>query len=158
MRKRRYFKIMHQKNTTIKKFKEKVRMNSNNFYITNFSLLKYSHNSCRYDVFSTNKIDIEKTEINNIDLTVENGFGLNGAIVQLFSIFKNDYNFCGFIHFRRIPLSTSRISPIGNSNFHFRRFPLSPYSTFAGFHFSLIPLSQDSTFAEIHFRPIILNS
>ena len=128
---------------TEKNFKENVRMNTNKFYITNFRWLKYSHNSCRYDVFSTlyifllfdyinanlsimndkiknihvffedikkeksenalnklweycirNKIDIEKTEINNIDLTVESGFGLNGAIVQLFSIFKNDYNFC----------------------------------------------------------------
>ena len=41
-----------------------------------------------------NKIDIEKAEINNVDLTVESGFGLNGANTQLFSIFKNDYNFC----------------------------------------------------------------
>ena len=28
-------------------------MNTNKFYITNYRWLKYSHNSCRYDVFST---------------------------------------------------------------------------------------------------------
>ena len=41
-----------------------------------------------------NKIDVERTEINNSDNVVNSGFGLNGAIVQLFAIFKNDENFC----------------------------------------------------------------
>ena len=41
-----------------------------------------------------NKIDVERTEINNIDNVVNSGFGLNGAIVQLFAIFKNEENFC----------------------------------------------------------------
>ena len=41
-----------------------------------------------------NKIDIERTEINNSENIVQNGFGINGAVVQLFSIFKNDKNFC----------------------------------------------------------------
>ena len=41
-----------------------------------------------------NKIDIERTEINNSENIVQSGFGINGAVVQLFSIFKNDKNFC----------------------------------------------------------------
>ena len=41
-----------------------------------------------------NKIDIERTEINNINNIAESGFGINGMIVQLFSIFKNNQHFC----------------------------------------------------------------
>ena len=40
------------------------------------------------------KIDIERTEINNSDNIAQSGFGNNGAIVQLFSIFKNNEEFC----------------------------------------------------------------
>ena len=40
------------------------------------------------------KIDIERTEINNINNIVESGFGINGTIVQSFSIFKNNKHFC----------------------------------------------------------------
>ena len=41
-----------------------------------------------------NKIDVERKEINNSDNVVDIRFGLNGVIVQLFAIFKNDENFC----------------------------------------------------------------
>ena len=40
------------------------------------------------------KIDIERTEINNINIILESGFGIDGAIIQLFSIFKNNKHFC----------------------------------------------------------------
>ena len=126
-----------------KDYLNKIELNSTNFLITNFQWLKYSNNSCRYDVFTTlyifflydfiderlkkfnlhiqnihnlmkeirydpinnsinrlwdycikNKIDIERTEINNVNNIVESGFGSNDIIVQLFSIFKNEEDFC----------------------------------------------------------------
>ena len=40
------------------------------------------------------KIDIERTEINNINKIVESCFGINGTKVQSFSIFKNNKHFC----------------------------------------------------------------
>ena len=40
------------------------------------------------------KIDIERTEINNINNIVESSFGINGTIVILFIIFKNNKYFC----------------------------------------------------------------
>ena len=40
-----------------------------------------------------NKIDIKRTEINNINNIVESGYGKNGTIVQLFSIFKYNKHF-----------------------------------------------------------------
>ena len=47
-----------------------------------------------WDYCIKNKIDIERTEINNVNNIVESGFGSNDIIVQLFSIFKNEEDFC----------------------------------------------------------------
>jgi len=41
-----------------------------------------------------NKIDIEQTEINNNNNVINNGFGMNRFIRQLFTIFKNSDIFC----------------------------------------------------------------
>ena len=43
--------------------------------------------------FIDNKIDIFSTDINNKNSILENGYRVNGFIVQLFSIFKNNVNF-----------------------------------------------------------------
>lgn len=54
-------------------------------------------NEIRNDIwkyFINNKIDIEQTQINNNDNVINNGFGMNGFICQLFSIFKNSDIFC----------------------------------------------------------------
>ena len=40
------------------------------------------------------KIDIARTEIENKNNDIDNGFGESGYIIQLFSIFKNKINFC----------------------------------------------------------------
>ena len=54
-------------------------------------------NEIRNDIwkhFINNKIDIEQTEINNNNNIINNGFGMNGFICQLFSNFKNSDIFC----------------------------------------------------------------
>lgn len=46
------------------------------------------------DFFIINKIDINRTAIENKNNIINNRLGVNGFIVQLFSIFKNNVDFC----------------------------------------------------------------
>ena len=75
--------------------------NQNTFLKTFLEFIKrlkdYRNNGIRNDIwkyFINNKFDIEQTEINDNNNIINNGFGMNGFICQLFSIFKNSDIFC----------------------------------------------------------------
>jgi hypothetical protein len=46
-----------------------------------------------WNYYIINKIDINRTAKDNKNIIINNGFGFNGFIVQIFSIFKDNINF-----------------------------------------------------------------